>query len=229
MINRQIAPNNIAPWYTITAVAGVTSMTIDRAFGGPTSLPAGISYRIGNFYLDLPTDYRAMDEIRDLNTNWRLRTQQSQQAYIDRIDPKRTFAGTPILYVAAPTRLDTNNVRVPRLEFWPRIEVERELVYRYYKNHTLSADSDRIIDALRPECLVYGALAELALWPGTGAKPNPFFSPDSHRQYTEMLDEAFQNSVMNDLDRSQTMILDSDDGGLGYPIDAKFMQSHGLV
>jgi hypothetical protein len=74
---------------------------------------------------------------------------------------------------------------------------------------------------------VFGALAELALWPGTVERPNPFFSMDLHRTYNELFEEARQNSERSDLDISQRMIVHADDN-FGVPMDANWLQTHGI-
>ena len=226
LTNMQLKVGSQPTYYTITAVSGVgdVTATLDRNYEGATDTAA--TYNVGQYYVEFPSDLKALDDIRDINRNWRLRRQYQQQNYLDRIDPRRTTTGNPILYVEAQPRISAG-VSYPRFEFWPRISPATHLAYRYQKKSDLVASTDRPFPILKPETLVYGALAELALWPGTSDRPNPFFSPETHAAYTKMFEEAVQDSEMNDLDRSQRMLLYEDDN-MGLPGDAAWLQSHGI-
>jgi hypothetical protein len=98
-------------------------------------------------------------------------------------------------------------------------------MFHYYKNAELSVSTDRPIDVLRPETIVYGALKDLAMWPGSGAKPNPLFNMEAHKMYKEAFDEALHDSEMADIDLDQRMV-DYSTAGLRYPMDMKYWQNH---
>ncbi len=172
MVGRQFAYGSVAPWYTITAVDVIgQELTLDREFELPTVTDG--TYVIGQFYLEL--------HIRERNNNWHITPHYYSQEYIDRIDPYRQSSGTPVCIAAAPPRRGSDNVIIPRYELWPRPSAETLVMYRYYKNSELSAASDRPIDVLRPEAIIYGALMDIAMWPGTGQKPNPLFNMEVHK------------------------------------------------
>lgn len=225
MTGRQIVvlDNGRQPYYTFTYVSG-TSGTLDRAYQGTTD--ASSTYTIGEYYVEFPTDLATLDAIRDLNNNWRLRRSENQQAYLDFIDAERSNTGSPYAYVAAPPRV-ASGVSYPRFEFFPRIAAGTHLVYRYTATSELSANADYAITMLLPEAIIYGALADLALWPGSPERPNPYFNADTHRQYTKMFEDAVHDSEMGDLERAQEMLYYPD--GTGFPWDASFMQAHGIV
>lgn len=228
-VGRQfIGKTTLTGYYDITAVdvtPGANTVTLDHAWAAESL--AGTDYQIGEFYVTFPTDLRTLDDIRDIHNNWRLRRQYHQQNYLDRIDAKRRYTGVPILYVEAKPLVSSTGVVTPRYEFFPRISPGSHIVFRYVRNASLSANTDYPISTLRSEALVWGALAELALWPATPERPNPFFSIDQHREYDKMFLEAVQDSEQSDLDRSQRMLI-YDDDSMGYPADARFMQERGL-
>lgn len=226
MVGLQFIGNStITGYYDIIAVPTSSSVTLDKVWAAE-AITTG-TYQIGEFYVRFPTDLRTLDDIRDIHNNWRLRRQYHQQNYLDRIDARRRYTGAPILYVEAKPLVSSTGVVTPRYEFFPRLVSGAHLVYRYIKNATLTANTDYPISTLRSEALVWGALAELALWPGTSERPNPFFSIDQHREYDKMFLEAVQDSEQTDLDRAQRMLI-YDDDSMGYPADAKFMQERGL-
>src|SRR3990172_7846920 len=223
---RQLKVGNTPTYYTILSVSGVGDITatLDRVYQGASDTSS--TFNVASYYLEFPTDLSVLDDIRDVNGSWRLRRPYHQPNYLDRVDPQRTSAGNPVLYVPAPPRI-LAGVTYPRYEFWPRPSAGSVLSYRYVKTSELSANTDRIIPGLKAEAVIYGALAELSAWPGLAEKPNPFFSPDTHKMYVEMFEAAVHDSEMADLDRSQRMLLYDDDNP-GVPGDAAWMQSHGI-
>ena len=225
-LNKQIRIGSYPPYYTITAINGTfDGLTLDSAYAGVTNLTS--TYVIGDFLVEFPSDLAVLDDIRDANNNWRLRRPFHQPNYLDFIDPRRVNSGYPILYVPAKPRVSAG-VAYPRYEFWPRIPASTHLIYRYVANAELSANSDYPITLLKSETLVYGALSELCLWPGTPERPNAYFSMDLHKEYTTLFDNSLQQSIMSDLDRSQRMLV-YDDASIGFPRDANFVQAHGLA
>lgn len=229
-VGRQISIGNIAPFYTITAVSesvpagGYDTLTIDRNYQNSTE--SGVTFSIGQYYVEFPTDLYVLERIRDQANGWYLITQTYNQEYLDRVDVRRQSTGTPTLVVPAPSRVGSDGTVYPRYEFWPRVQAKRFYSYRYRSNPELNSNTDRIISTLSPEVLVYGALAHAAAWPGTAEKANPFFSTENHASYMKLYDNALQNSIQQDLERTQDMITVADDPRRTFPFDAKYVQSH---
>lgn len=225
MTGRQIIIDDAGgqPYYTFTYV-GATSGTLDRAYEGATD--SSSTYSIGEYYVEFPSDLAVLDDVRDIDNNWRLRRQFHQQNYLDLVDAKRENEGSPVLYVAAPPRV-SSGVSYPRYEFWPRIPAGTHIVARYVKTSELSSNSAYPITVLLPEAIIYGALVDLCLVPVLGDKPNPYFNLELHAKYVKMFDDAVHDSEMSDLDLAQRMIT-YDDGSSYPPADASFLQSHGL-
>jgi len=230
-VGRQLSVDNIAPFYTITAVTeavpmgGYDTLTLDRDYANSTQ--SGVSFSIGQYYVEFPTDLYVLERIRDQANGWYLITQTYNQEYLDRVDVRRQSTGTPTLCVNAPSRTDaTTGIVYPRYELWPRVQAKRFYAYRYRNNPELSANTDRPISALSPEVLVFGALRQAAIWPGTKDKQNPYFSQELHATYTKMYDDALQNSIQQDMERNQEMVQVADDPRRSFPFDAKYIQSH---
>lgn len=221
----RVTDNDSIPWYTVATFVGVGEITLDRVWQGPDL--TGALYTLGEYYIEFPSDLDNLDDIRDVTNNWRLRRQFHQQNYIDFVDARRENTGTPVLYVAAPPRV-AEGVSYPRFEFWPRPPAGTHLVYRYTRVGDIYNFGDYPVTVMDPEALVYGALAELCIWPGTGDRKNPFFDLELHKKYTDLYDDAIHDAEMADLERSQRMV-HYDDAGMGYPNDAAFAQAHGLV
>lgn len=213
------------PYYTFTRVTDTTG-TLDRAYQGATD--TSTTYSIGEYYVEFPSNLAVLDDIRDIDQNWRLRRQFHQPNYLDLIDAKRSNEGSPTLYVAAPPRIDGTGTTYPRYEFWPRPSGGTHLVARYIKTSELSANTDYPVAAVLPEAIIYGALVDLCIWPGSPERPNPYFNLDLHAKYVKMYDDAVRDSELGDLDISQRMITYPEQDG-GYPADANFLQAHGLA
>lgn len=221
---RQIALGNRAPWYTIISVDNPTQITVDKVYEAEDA--TAVSYAIGQYYLEFPTDLEVFEDIRDRENAWRITTHYYNQEYLDRIDSARLSTGTPVCIVPASPRTDSSGNVIPRYELWPRTS-DKNYVFRYYRRHTVTSNSDRFIDAIDPEVVLYGALHLAALYPGTVSAPNPQFSMELHKSYSQLYEEKLRDAIVADHDRAQLMI-DYNDAGLRYPADAKFFQRHPL-
>lgn len=224
MIGRQISfENNPPAYYTITAVGSGTALTLDRAYEGETD--SSQTYIIAQYYVEFPSDLAALDGIRDYSQNWVLLPQHFQQTQIDHLDSNRSDEGSPEFYVAAPPRV-LNGVSYPRYEFYPKIPAGTKLVYRYIKDSELTSNSSRIITMLKPEAVIYGAIAQLAVFPGYPERPNPYFSTEIHKSYTKLFEDVVHDSEMADLDRMQQMLLPAT--GCSFPSDANSLRARGI-
>lgn len=217
-----------APFYDIVSVnTTANTMTLDRNYAGTTTTTG--TYLVAQYFIEMPSgnSFSGILDVRDQTRNWRLRRQYHQASYLDRIDARRNYAGTPILYVPAQPRI-ASGVSNARYEFWPRIPAGTKLVIRYLTKTELSAATDYPLSAVPSRVILYGALARAALWPGTAERPNPFFSMDMHAQYEELFQRTLQEAVIRDQDRAQNLVTYSEDDR-GYPADARFIQEHGLA
>jgi hypothetical protein len=226
---RQFMVEAISPMYTIMAVdvPGQT-LTLDRAYGRVTA--TSVTYEIGNFYLEVPSDFLTFDVIKDIDQNWKLHT-NFQQKQIDVWDTKRQTTGTPWIVAAAPWRTAAiaTDPPVRRYELWPRLAPgPKTYSYRYIRKPPLMVNnSDRPIWPIRGDALRKGALAELALWPGTDTAPNKYYSIENHGAQTKQFNDALSECWKDEQDTSQTAILYEDWEGVPYaPIDARYLQSH---
>ena len=238
MIYRQFMVNSITPMFTIINVdVGAQELTLDRPFNGIQDGP-GLPYEIGQYYLDVPTDFLTWDIIRDVDRNWKLHT-NFQQRQIDVWDTKRTTTGVPWVVAAAPSRfvytdgVATTAPPIQRYEFWPRPffgtdEGKTTYACRYIRRPPLlSNPDDRPILPLRGDVLRKGALAELAMWPGTRTAPNLYYDMQNHTQMQKEFLLGLSECWKVDQEGAQTAILYEDWEGVPYaPIDARYLQSH---
>jgi hypothetical protein len=237
MIYRQFMVNGITPMFTIINVDdGAQTLTLDRPFNGIQDGPA-LPYEIGQYYLDVPTDFLTWDIVRDVDRNWKLHT-NFQQRQIDVWDTKRTTTGTPWVVAAAPSRFTylngvaTTAAPIQRYEFWPRPQPfsgdSGHYACRYIRRPPLlSNPDDRPIRPLRGDVIRKGALAELALWPGTKTAENPYYNLQNHAQMVKEFERNLSDCWKDDQEGAQTAILYEDWEGIPYaPIDARYLQSH---
>jgi hypothetical protein len=228
MLYRQILVGPITPFYTIVAVDIVTQiLTLDRPYEKDSASLQ--PYNIGQFYMELPSDFGEFDTVVDLLNNWKLHSNFTQ-SQVDVWDAKRMVTGTPWIIVSAPPRLvTTTNLNIKRVEFWPRVSPgPRTYSVRYRKlSPPLSAPSDRPEWPFTGTLLRKGALAELSIWPGTKTAPNIYFNLDQHKMLQAEFEDGLQEIWKDDQAVSQTAIRYDDWEGVPYaPIDARFLQSH---
>jgi hypothetical protein len=224
LIGRQFFTEGSGPFYTITAVAGPTSLTLDRVWGKPDA--SGVTYSIQTIYVSPPTDFLHFTTVVDLDNNWRLRVNISQDL-LDTWDSKRSTAGTSWTLAPAPPGASGEI----RYELWPRANSAKTYHYRYSrKPPLLSAPTDRPIFPIRGDVLRHGALAELCLWPGTSTAPNPYFNLQSHELHERLFKESLAKTQREDQEISQTDLSYATWESLPWaPLDAAFIQSHGLL
>jgi len=226
MVNRQFYTDGTAPFYTVASFQDATNITLDRAYEKDTAATA--AYVISVVYVEAPSDFLMFDVVRDLANNWKLRTNFTQ-GQLDVWDAERSFAGTSWIIAPAPPRLVAAGVPVVRYELWPRpLPAAKTYAYRYTKRPPLlAASSDRPIYPIRGDSLRKGAMAELALWPGTATLKNSFYNLDQHRTLEQEFQAGLAEAWREDNEISQTAVkYDTSDEWQYAPIDAAFWQSH---
>lgn len=234
MVGRQIYFGGTGPYYTVVRVDSPGDLVLDRPYGGTEDLSNG-TYTIELIYLPVPSDFLSLLSVRDIDNNWKLYINRFSQEQIDSWDSQRSTSGTPWLIVPAAysTAVSGTNtpstVPTPRYEIWPRSGGTKRYSFEYIKQiPLLSAASDRPIFPLRGDVLRHGALAELAMWPGTRQLQNPYFSTDQHSTHEDAFDKGLNAIEVEDENIAQTMIRYHSD--MPYaPFDAAWLQSHGGI
>lgn len=226
MVGRQFLTNGTAPIYTVASFVDATGIVLDRPYENDTNATA--PYTISVVYFEVPSDFLLFDVVRDLSNNWKLRLNFTQ-SILDNWDARRSFAGTSWVVAAAPPRLVTGGEPIIRYELWPRpLPAAKTYPYRYTKQPPLlSAAGDRPFFPMRGDILRKGAMAELALWPGTASLKNSFYNLDQHRTLEEEFQKGLREAWVTDNEISQTAVkYDVSDDWQYAPIDAAFWQSH---
>jgi len=93
------------------------------------------------------------------------------------VDPALTTTGEVTALVAATPSPDAATLGRTRYRYYPWGGAST-LTAVYYRQRSRLTDTDVFTGVLADgaEVLVAGALAQAALWPGTGDKPNPYFN-----------------------------------------------------
>jgi hypothetical protein len=223
-----------APFYTVTEFAtnGATdTLTLDRPYAGTTDATASSSVQL--LYLPVASDFLHFIDVLDVVNKWRMRTGPLVED-LDIWDPARTYSGTPWVFAAIEP---TSTGGRPRFEIYPRpdITAEHNYPYRYQRRIAeMSAAADLPAYPIRAQTLREGALCELARWPGTQARPNPYFSLDLSAFHEKQFTDALARDMREDQEINQTDIQypAGYNGGWGWgvwpyaPFSASFMQNH---
>lgn len=219
MVGRQLKVNGFV--FNITAFGSTTSITIDQAWLGPTT--ALLTYSIVTAYITpSPTDFHAFYSVIDPSNSWKLHLSFTA-ADLDRIDARRSSAGTP--YIVANNTY--NSSQVARYELWPHPTVQKMYTYSYERRIPDLADTDTPPPIIRSDILVKGALADLARWPGTPERRNMMYDPyfaqwkSREAEFQQELDKAIvedQSILFTDLSFGSSLHF--------YPIDSNFMRNH---
>lgn len=207
--------------YTVDSVSSNTSLTLDRNWEKATTTAS--TYEIVKAYITPSnSDFHAFVSVIDPDNGWRLHTGFTVMD-LDLIDSRRTSSSTPTLMAAMPYSSANQ-----QFEMWPSPTTRKQYPYIYEKRVAdLSATTDTPHDIVRSDILVKGALADLARWPGTPERKNPFFDPtfnqwkNREQEWKEELDRV----MVEDQSIMQTDL--SYHHALPYaPLDSKFRQNH---
>lgn len=173
MIGRQFRTSIGSPMYTITAVAGATSLTLEAVWGAATA--AGASYEIWQAYVTAPTDFHSFVSVWDPSKNWQLHL-NVQQVAINERDAQRTNSGDA--WVVSPWTYDTSSPPLPRYELWPHQKAAYVYPFLYEARPTDLGDTNATLPRfIRGDLLLELALSMAARWPGPSTdRPNPYFS-----------------------------------------------------
>lgn len=190
--NLQLVVGTRGPFYDITAVdAGAQTLTLSRPYTGATV--SGSTYAIQLIYIVAPSDLLHFTYFADMGTDWWTLDRQMTQETLDFYDPRRAIGGArPVQLVNASPSPFTSTLSLPRYELWPRPTAAMAYFFRYVKKLPLLSDNaDTIIYPIRGDVVREGALADLALWPGTKDAPNNYYQPDA----AQLHDQRFQQGV----------------------------------
>mgnify|MGYP003335533049 CR=1 FL=1 len=230
MIGRQFRVGLAAPIYTITAVGGATSLTLDFAFGGSSA--ANVGYSIYQCFYTVPSDFHQFICLWDPSFNWQLYLNVEQKE-LNLWDAQRANVSNP--YVVSFRDYDsTVSPPLPRYELWPHNQTQKPYPFLYEIRPADLNDATGVLPRyIRGDVLLEMALEEVALWPGPSAdKRNPYYSPQTaayHRaKYEDMVNllELQDNNVwQQDLQYQYPAMAWAMASPLG---DAAFLQSHAV-
>jgi hypothetical protein len=127
-------------------------------------------------HLTCPADFASLKVVVDQARQVRIPFSYTlaQLAYAD---PGGTASGQPHALVASTPSTDPLTLGRARYQFYPS-GAACTLTAVYHRQGDRLTDTDIFTGVLADgaEVLVTGALAQAALWPGTGDKPNPYFN-----------------------------------------------------
>ena len=207
--------------FTISAVGGNTSLTLDQKWYGATE--SSLTYSIRQAYITpTPTDFHAFYSVVDVANSWPLQLGINVKE-IDRIDARRASTGTPRLL--ANGVYNSSNAAV--FELWPHPTALTQYMYTYEKRVTdLVNATDTPPSIIRSDVIVKGALADLARWPGTAERRNPMY--DLYFTQWKNREAEFESELNRLIVEDQSILLTdlSFTHGSQIGVDARYMQNH---
>ena len=130
----------------------------------------------GDTTVVLPADFASFKVVVDQARRVRLSFQGSLDALLAR-DPALSATGAPAELVATSPSTDPPTLGRARYRLYPAgTPVTLTAVYHRQGDRLTDGEAFAGVLADGAEVLVAGALAQAALWPGTGDKPNPYFN-----------------------------------------------------
>lgn len=233
-VGRQFKVGSGSPVYTITAVdVGAQELTLNMEVGIADA--AGANYWIMDAYVTPPANFKRFLVITNPLYGWRL-NHWATQGELDLTDPQRTFTGQPYvladrMYTVA-TEANANDYR-PQYEAWPYATSQQTLYYMYLIDGAdLISGTDQPIYPIPSDAIVAGALADLAMWPGTLQHPNPYFQSTRQSAYYEAKYEDMMIEVERQDEEVFLSMLEMYPQ-FGFPLSpftfsASFLQSHAI-
>jgi len=126
-------------------------------------------------YLVMPSDFGSFKVIVDQSAQCRIAFWYSLEDFA-LIDPSGTATGTPSALIATTPSTDPLTLGQLRYRAYPLGASTLTAIYNRQMPRLTDGDVFTGVLADGAETLVAGALAQAALWPGTGEKANPYFN-----------------------------------------------------
>lgn len=126
-------------------------------------------------YLVCPADFASFKVVVDLTRQVRICFTHSASD-LAALDPGLTNTGQPAALIAATPSTDPLTLGQARYRAYPLGAASLTAIYHRQGDRLADGQLFTGVLADGAEVLVAGALAQAALWPGTGEKPNPYFN-----------------------------------------------------
>lgn len=164
------------PAYTIASVTNASAAVLTQAFAESTVTTA--SAQISDIYLTMPADFRSFEAVVDPTIQrpiawWIARDR------LDLFDPGRVAYDSRLRVLASyQLSLVPSTLGQLQYEAWPHPTAAGTYIVKYFSRSDTLADTDTFqgVLATRTDCVVDGALARAAQWPGTPQQKNPYFN-----------------------------------------------------
>jgi hypothetical protein len=225
-VGRQFRLGTI-PIYTIIAVSTTppTSATLERSYSEPSGSPTAY---ILDAYVTLPLNFHRFLSVLDPLNRWRLRWAISSQT-VDRWDPARQSTGSPRLLAnqaLSPVVADLGKPRFRALSV-PNLRACLSGVVLPQAGEPGGRRFDcRTTGAERSGGSARWALSRCALWPGTGVKKNPYFSPSLAQTHRGLFEDRLIEIAVTDENMYFEELPLTEFGWADFPWDASWLQSH---
>jgi hypothetical protein len=157
-----------------------------------------LSPTAGDTFAVLPPDFASFKVVVDQTRQVRIPFNYTVEQLAAR-DPGLTLHGQPTALVATSPSTDPLTLGQARYRYYPS-GAPATLTAIYHRQGDRLTDSDVFSGVLGDgaEVLVAGALAQAALWPGTGEKPNPYFNATLAQQKLAEFKTGIQSLSLRD-------------------------------
>jgi hypothetical protein len=177
-----------------------------------------------DLYAVMPADFASFKVVVDQARQVRLSYWHSLDE-LRLVDPALSATGQPSALVASTPSTDPATLGRARYQLYPHGSAAT-LTAIYHRQGDRLIDTDIFTGVLADgaEVLVAGALAQAALWPGTGEKPNPYFNATLAQTKTNEFKYGVQMLALRDDEQYPDDLWDSwmvADCGLGAWADPR--------
>jgi hypothetical protein len=178
---RQIrVPGAPIPLYTINTFTDASTAVLLEPYRGSSG---AADVTILDAYLVCPEDFGSFLTIADPQNQRQIPFWITEDV-LNGMDPHRSTSGDAgRLLVSKEYSRATPTLGRLLYEWWPHPSAARTYPALYLKRPQTLLDTDILPGVLsqRGDVLITGALAECAAWPGTAARPNPYFNLQTHQ------------------------------------------------
>jgi len=186
------------PYYTIQTFTDVNTIVLDRVYGEDNA--ASAAAEIFDGYATMPADFGSFRLIPDRYNQRRLAFWITEDQ-LNMLDSSASAgdSGPRCLVARAPSTYIPTLGRI-QYQYWPRPTAARSYPALYNKQADDLTDVDTFngVMADGAQILINGALALAALWPGTGDRPNPFYSLTLADRYQVRFAQGIQELSLRD-------------------------------
>lgn len=231
MVGLQFRVATTGPIYDIQAVTDATHLTLSLPWAFTQSFTS-VGYQIYRCFFTPPSDFHEFVSLWDPNYNWQLNLNVDQRT-INAYDAQRAnFQQAYVVSFRDYSQDAHGNPVIPRYELWPHNQTKYVYPFLYVMQPPDVSGANVVLPQyITGDVLMEMSIEDVARWPGTTEKPNPYFNIPLAQTQAQRVEKLLMNVEVQD-DEVYVQSVQYDISQLPFaPLpwgDSAWLQSHAI-